>query len=317
MLVRPAFREYRTWITDSRRWDAYRPRQGDIIVATYPKCGTTWMQRIVNLLIFQSPEAQSLEEISPWIDRRFPKPVSDVLSAIEFQTNRRALKTHLPLDGLPLYDEVSYIHVARDGRDAAMSFHNHGSSFMQPFLDKLDEAGLADETIGRIYPRTPVDPAEFFRDWLRIGAIAGQSDGYQGLSFFEFQKTYWTERQRDNLLMVNYADLKFDLESEMRRLAFYLDISVSEQVWPILVRAAEFDSMKRQGAALMPVVNKMFADGKDRFFHKGVNGRWKGVFAEEDLDLYEAKLANTLSSNCCLWLESGRHLAGDPRLSLE
>src|SRR5262249_58154642 len=56
MQCEPARQVYRTWMIDSRRWSAYRPRSGDVIIATYPKCGTTWMQRIVGLLIFQSPE---------------------------------------------------------------------------------------------------------------------------------------------------------------------------------------------------------------------------------------------------------------------
>ena len=41
-LVRPAEGEYRSWIVDSRHWDRYRPRADHIIIATYPKCGTTW-----------------------------------------------------------------------------------------------------------------------------------------------------------------------------------------------------------------------------------------------------------------------------------
>ena len=70
MLVRHALKEYRTWSADSRRWLAYQPRAGDIVVATYPKCGTTWMQRIVNLLIFQSAEPQPVSKLSPWYDMR-------------------------------------------------------------------------------------------------------------------------------------------------------------------------------------------------------------------------------------------------------
>ena len=46
MLLQPARREYRTWIIDSRRWQRFRPRPTDIVIATHPKCGTTWMQRI-------------------------------------------------------------------------------------------------------------------------------------------------------------------------------------------------------------------------------------------------------------------------------
>jgi hypothetical protein len=51
MLVRPALREYRTWTLDSRYWNGYAPRPDEIIIATAPKCGTTWMQQIVSSLV--------------------------------------------------------------------------------------------------------------------------------------------------------------------------------------------------------------------------------------------------------------------------
>ncbi len=70
-LERPATREYRTWVTDSRRWSGYVPRAADIVIATYPKCGTTWMQRIVGSLVFQTPEPMPFSgEIS--LSDRFP-----------------------------------------------------------------------------------------------------------------------------------------------------------------------------------------------------------------------------------------------------
>jgi len=85
MLVQPAGREYRTWIIDSRRWGHYRPRATDVVIATYPKCGTTWMQRIVDLLIFQTPEPRPIMEVSPWLDRRFPEPVDTSTSHVGFR----------------------------------------------------------------------------------------------------------------------------------------------------------------------------------------------------------------------------------------
>jgi aryl sulfotransferase len=313
MLIRPAIHEYRTWVMDSRRWKDFRPRNGDVIVATYPKSGTTWMQQIVSLLIFQTPEARPLDRLSPWIDMRISKPIEEVLASIDAQTHRRAMKTHLPLDGLPLYDNVRYIHVARDGRDACMSFHNHATGFKEQILTNLDAAGVSDETIARLYPRLPADPAEYFGKWLRIGAIAGQTDGYQSVSYFEFEKSYWAERHRPNVLFVHYGDLKVDLEGEMRRIAAFLDITVPEMIWPSLVHAAGFQFMKQQGASLMPGVTSMFSGGKDRFFNKGQNGRWKVVFRNEDLAMYDAKLVATLPPTCITWLEGGKRVTGDPR----
>lgn len=312
MLVRPALREYRTWNTDSRRWAAYNPRAGDIIVATYPKCGTTWIQRIVDLLIFQNAEPRPLDKNSPWIERRTPAPAEELIASIDAQGHRRALKTHLPLDGLPLYDDVQYIHVGRDGRDAVLSFHNHLSGVKEHILVANDALGLADETIGRPYPRVPTDAAEYFHQWLCKGAVAGQTDGYQFLSYFELEKSYWSERHRDNIHFVHYKDLKADLESEMRLLASFLGLEVAEPIWPSLMRAAGFDAMKEQGAELMPGVVNMFNDGKERFFNKGVDGRWRDIFASDDLATYESRLAATLPLACARWLEGGRRMA-DPR----
>jgi len=174
MLVQPAQHTSRTWIIDSRRWQHYRPRSDDIIIATYPKCGTTWMQRIVGLLVFQTPDPQPITQASPWIDRRFPEPVEAMVARIEAQSHRRFLKSHLPFDGQPIYDEVKYIHVARDGRDACLSFHNHGLAFTAQALEALDRAGLEHETIGRPYPRLPADPAEHFHRWLTQGVVPGR-----------------------------------------------------------------------------------------------------------------------------------------------
>ena len=52
-----------------------------------------------------------------------------MLELAESQTHRRFLKSHLPFSALPHYETVKYIHVARDGRDAAMSFFNHKSHY--------------------------------------------------------------------------------------------------------------------------------------------------------------------------------------------
>ena len=317
MLARPALREYRTWSVDSRRWHAYTPRPDDIVIATPPKCGTTWMQQIVASLVFQDATPRPIPAVSPWPDQRFRETEQVMLDRLDAQTHRRFLKSHLPADGLPIHDDVRYIVVARDGRDVLMSWHNHFGGIGAEALANFDRVGLADPQIGRPYPRVPADPAAYFRLWLSTPAVAGQPDGYNQLSFFATIASYWAERRRENFLLVHYNDLKSDLDAEMRRIAAFLSIPVHDTVWPSLVHAADFAQMRAAGGILMPQTKAMFPEGPDRFFNKATNGRWRDVLTEADLALYDAKVRTAFTPSLAAWLESGRHINGDPRDSAD
>ena len=60
---------YQGIVYDSARWEGFETRPSDIFICTPPKCGATWMQMIVALLVFQEPELPDLlSRISPWID---------------------------------------------------------------------------------------------------------------------------------------------------------------------------------------------------------------------------------------------------------
>ena len=311
-LLRPALREYRTWTTDSRRWNFYQPRQGDIVIATYPKSGTTWMQQIVSSLVFQDATPRPLLEISPWIDGRAFGDAELAHASFNRQTHRRFAKTHLPVDGIPLYDEVRYIHVARDGRDAAMSLHNQWIGFSDRHRANFDRIGLEDPTIGRPYPKVPTDIREMFRFWLSNSGISSQTDGGVGVSFFDLEVSYWEERKRPNLLMVHYNDLLENLDAEMRRVSAFVDIGVDETLWPSLVQAARFSEMRAAADSLMPHLRLTRADGPRSFFHSGTTGRWSEILTPDDLALYEAKVRAKFTPPLAAWIEGGRKLAGEP-----
>lgn len=314
MLVRAPVREVRNWYCDSRRWDGYQPRDGDVVIATPPKVGTTWTQQIVNLLIFKSAEPRSLS-MSPWIDARFREPIEMVLPVIEAQTHRRFLKSHLPFDGLPIYDEVKYIHVARGGRDACMSYHNHINGYRPSTLEALDAVGLGDPTIGKAYPRSPSGTRDFFHHWMQRGEDSAKQLMSPG--FFEIERSFWKERARPNLLLVHYNDLKADLRGEMGRIATFLDIEIPDALWPELVDATTMDSMKRDGETLLPGMDRGFEGGVKTFLNKGTNGRWQGELTEEDNADFLARLDEELTPGLIAWLENGRRVAGDPKVSAD
>lgn len=301
-------KRYCTWLIDSDRWRAFRPRANDIVVATYPKSGTTWMQRILSLLIFRSGEPVALDRTFPWLEVN-RRPIEDVVETLEAQQHVRSVKTHVPFDGIPHFDTVKYIHVARDGRDVCMSYHNHCSGFRSEALARMDAIGLAEPTLRRPYPRVDPDPAVHFHNWLTEGAIAGESDGTPYLSYFAYERTFWDARKADNLLFVHYDDLQADMTGEMRRIADFLDIEVPDADLSAMAGSASFESMRKDAAVLIPEMAKNFEGGALRLLNKGKSGRWRGVYDEADVELFDKKLREAVPDGYADWLLAGR-LAG-------
>jgi aryl sulfotransferase len=297
-------RVYQNHHLDSTRWDTFVHRPDDIVIATSYKAGTTWTQRIVSLLIFgpgELPENLNLMVMSPWVDQRFFGPIAPVLEYLEKQEHRRFLKSHLPLDALPYRDDVKYICVGRDTRDVFMSVFNHYSAY----TDLMYQMLAANDPVGGPMPRCPEDPRDLWAEWITKPAFAWEPDGSPWWSHHYQVESFWKHRDLDNILMVHYADMKADLEGEMRRIAGFLGIEHDESVWPELVHAATFDSMKEEARAHSDRMGMVFEGGSDRFFFKGTNGRWRDVLTPDDLELYE-QAASKLEPSLREWLENGR-----------
>jgi aryl sulfotransferase len=305
-LIRGPLREVRTRVFDSARWAGYRPRADDIIIATYPKSGTTWMFRIVDMLISRSAAPRPI--VSPWPDMRIFGPAEEALAAADALPSRRTFKSHLAYDALPVYEGVKFIHVARDGRDAAMSLHNHFIKFKPTMVARLDEISLADPKFGTPYPATPEDPAVFFHDWLEDGGARGDPFA----SYFHVENSYWFARRDPNMLLVHYNDLKNDRAGEIARIGAFLGLEISDGFRPALVEAAGFEAMKRDGRAILPIAEEIWEGGADTFLNKGTNGRWQDIVAKDDLAAYDTRVEEAFSPSLARWLEGGRLAAGDP-----
>jgi len=298
-------KRYCTWLIDSNRWRAFRARPNDIVVASYPKSGTTWTQRILSLLIFRSEEPLALDRLFPWweVNRR---PIEAVVEDFEAQRHPRSVKTHLPFDGIPRFDNVKYIHVARDGRDVCMSYHNHCTGFRPEALAKMDAIGLAEPTLRRPYPRVDPAPSIHFHNWLTAGAVTGENDGTPYLSYFAYEKTFWDARKQNNLLFVHYNDLQADLTGEMRRIADFVEIDISDPDISRMAGSATFAAMRKDAAMLIPDVAKNFEGGALRLVNKGQSGRWRGIYDDADVELFDKKLRKTVPDRYANWLLAGR-----------
>ena len=302
-------KNYRTWLIDSDRWRAFRPRSGDVVVATYPKSGTTWMQRILSLLIFRSGQPVALDSLFPWLEVN-RRPIEDVVAGLEAQEHRRSVKTHVPFDAIPKLDGVKFIHVARDGRDVAMSYHHHCAAYQPEALARMDAAGLADPCVAKAYPRVDPSAAAFFHKWLTVGAIDGQPDGTPYLSYFAYEKSFFDSRRDPQLLFVHYNDLRADLVGEMRRIADFMGADITTDEIETLAGVARLDSMSREAAKLVAEYARNFGGSTLPFINKGGAGRWRGIFQEADLVLFEKKLRAVVPKPYAEWLLAGRIASG-------
>ncbi len=330
-------RVYHNSMLDSTYWDRFDPRDDDIVISTSFKAGTTWTQRICASLIFQTPELEvPVDASSPWLDFR-TAPQDFVIPALEAQRHRRFVKSHLPLDAIPFYDQVKYIVVGRDARDVFMSLVPHHYNITQAQFDQANakdgaEAIAAHKKNGKeVTPEEEeellkfrrwegeniptlegVDIREFWRLFMTKSMFPWESDGYPYWSHFYHLNSWWGYRTLPNILFVHYADLLGDLDGQMRRISKWLDIDINEDIWLSLVDSATFKSMKGQFEMTAPAITHGIWRDPRNFFHKGSNGRWRDVLTDEDLDLYEKAKHRTLSPDAIKWLEVGGLKAGYP-----
>ena len=104
---------------DEDLWTQFPLRSDDIVISTVRKSGTTWMQMICALLIFQTPRLPArLQELSPRMQAGFGR--SETYAELAAQQHRRFIKTHSPLNELPADSRVTYIVVARHPLDTVV-----------------------------------------------------------------------------------------------------------------------------------------------------------------------------------------------------
>jgi aryl sulfotransferase len=302
-------RHYRTVLTDSARWEGFEFRDGDVIISTPAKCGTTWMQMICALLIFQDSVLPGrLTELSPWVDVQ-TEAADHVLATLAAQTHRRFIKSHTPFDGLPFDERATYICVGRDPRDVAVSWDHHFANMNLAVIigARVEAVGADDiaDLMPKLPPPPPADPVERFWQWVDDDRPVEQNlTGLRGT--MHHLDTFWQHRNDPNVLLFHYADMKADLDGQMRRLSAALGIEVDEQRWPGLVTAAGFERMRERAEQLAPQVKiDGFWNDTSQFFHQGSSGQWQSFLGPEDQARYEARLHELASSELAQWVHTG------------
>ncbi len=300
---------YRNFVSDNERFEGFEFREGDILISTPPKCGTTWTQTICALLIFQTPKfPMHVDLMSPWLEQSI-RPLDEVKADLAAQTHRRFIKSHTPLDGLPFDERVTYICVGRDPRDVALSWDNHFANVDIPTFLALREKAVGNDDLAELLPppeRLIPPDSEAERFWMWIDAPEPVHETITGLaSTMHHLNTFFIKREMPNVVMLHYGDLSDDLEGQMRLSASRLGIDVPEALWSELVPAATFDYMKSHAAAVAPNATESIWIDQSRFFNRGTSGQWHHLLDDEGLRRYTARVAEVASPELSLWAHRG------------
>jgi hypothetical protein len=290
-------RHYTSPDEDSARWWTFPFRRGDIVVSTRSKSGTTWVQMICLLLVYGTPDLPApLGALSPWLDH-LVRPKEDVFALLAAQAQRRVIKTHTPLDGVPLDGRATYIVVGRHPLDVAVSLYHHGTN--------IDRRRMAELTGNPETPRPPLLP---LHEWL-LGFMEWDGDAREWLDTLPGAMLHlsdaWARRHEPNVVLVHYDDLIEDLDDAMRRLAARLGISVDEARWPALVRAATFAEMRGRASEYKPDALGVLKDPV-AFFRHGVSGDGPALLSSRELAHYHERVAAMAPGDLLAWL----HRAG-------
>jgi aryl sulfotransferase len=259
------------------RWAGFPFRPGDLVITTPAKSGTTWMQMICALLVLQTPDLPApLPELSPWLDA--PElPRDETYARLTCQPHRRFIKTHTPLNEMPLSPLATYITVARHPLDAAISrYHAHRR-----------QSGRQAE-----------------REWL-LGWIEGREGHRDDLPQLLGQLSEaWTRRGEPNVVLVHYDDLSADLDGEMHQLAARLGITVPDEAWPALVKAATFQQMRTAASQLAPLspADRLSDEDNTAFFRKGTSGSGSNLLTAAELTSYHTRTAQLAPADLLTWL---------------
>lgn len=307
-------RRYQGFMSDSARWERFTFRSDDVVITTPSKCGTSWMQTIVGMLLLDRVDLGApITAISPWLDVLI-RSDDEVFGSLDRQSHRRFIKTHTPLDGVPRHSSVTYIAVARHPLDVALSSRDHGANEREDQVVQLRLAALGPTELPDSDQEPPPDsdqepppddPAGYLR-WFIDTEAPADGTGPHGLADFCQQiSTYWEARHAPNVHLFHYADMWVDLDGEMRRVAAALGIPIDEDRWPEFVEAAGLASMRSRAADTAPEAHLGLWVSPEQFFRVGGTRDWESLLSADDISHFERRMQE-LAGDAAAWAVSGR-----------
>ncbi|XP_060068305.1 sulfotransferase 1B1-like [Ylistrum balloti] len=239
----------------------FESRESDILICTFPKSGTHWVNEVVNMLIKGSAEYGNVSKNTVMLEGIGSFEGLD--NAPEKST--RIINSHLPLADLPekhIKNGYKIVHVIRNPKDVTVSFYNHLCNVKNGETLEL--------------------PTDYPISWnLFVQHYCRGEELYGG--WFKYEKTFEKAKENGELsdvFTLHYEQLKREPLPILKSLAAFLCVEASDELLEDINDKCSFDKMSTVGEANRDnaAVKKMSVTGKNFIYRKGQIGDWKNWF---------------------------------------
>lgn len=242
---------------------SFRPRPDHIFITSFPKSGTTWAQSIVLHLVTGHAPTDPITQ-APWLEAAI---ATRHTTFQELQrTTCTVFKTHAtPANLFPAAtSDFKLIVVTRNPKDVCCSLYHHRNALVhQPQVDW--EAHVAQFADGKIDDAGAGDWFDWTFDWATQTV---------------YKNVYW----------LHYEALAQRPETEIRDLARFLGVALTDQLLADILEKSSFDNMKRTHEALdisHATVSSQRRPGASPHFRCGRVGDWRNAFTADQSALFD------------------------------